>query len=99
VPAEQFRKRNIRYIPSEKVKSEIYRDILPILNSRQCQLLDDRRLLGQFNGLERRTARGGRDSIDHGPGRHDDLANAVAGALCLASMRFENVLHVVELRM
>jgi hypothetical protein len=31
--------------------------------------------------LERRTARGGRDSIDHPPGAHDDLANAVAG-LC-----------------
>ena len=27
----------------------------------------------------RRTARGGRDSIDHAPGGHDDLANAVAG--------------------
>jgi hypothetical protein len=97
-PAEQFRKRNIRYLPSEKVKSDIYRDILPILNSGKCQLLDDRRLLGQFNGLERRTARGGRDSIDHGPGRHDDLANTVAGALCLASLKFESILHVVELR-
>jgi hypothetical protein len=34
--------------------------------------------------LERRTARGGRDSIDHGPGAHDDIANAVAGAIVLA---------------
>lgn len=40
-----------------------------------------RRLLAQLFGLERRTARGGRDVIDHGPGGHDDLANAVAGAL------------------
>jgi hypothetical protein len=30
-------------------------------------------------GLERRTARGGRDSIDHAAGAHDDLANVVAG--------------------
>ena len=36
------------------------------------------------SGLERRTARGGRDSIDHAPGGHDDLANAVAGAAALA---------------
>jgi hypothetical protein len=36
------------------------------------------------SGLERRTARGGRDSIDHAPGGHDDLANAVAGAVALA---------------
>jgi hypothetical protein len=33
--------------------------------------------------LERRTNRGGRDSIDHPPGggQHDDLANAVAGVI------------------
>ena len=97
-PAEQFRKRNIRYQPSEKPKSDIYRDILPILNSGQCQLLDDRRLISQFNGLERRTARGGRDSIDHGPGRRDDLCNAVAGALCLAHLKQANILRVEELR-
>src|SRR5262249_19712611 len=30
------------------------------------------------------TARGGRDSIDHAPGAHDDIANAVAGALVAA---------------
>jgi hypothetical protein len=29
----------------------------------------------------RRTARGGRDSIDHAPGAHDDLANSACGAL------------------
>jgi hypothetical protein len=55
------------------------------LNSRKCQLLDIRRLISQLHGLERRTARGGKDSIDHGPGAHDDVANAVAGALVLAS--------------
>ena len=35
----------------------------------------------QLCSLERRTARGGKDSIDHSPGMHDDIANAVAGAL------------------
>jgi hypothetical protein len=39
--------------------------------------------VAQLCGLERRTARGGRDSIDHGPGAHDDLASAAAGALVL----------------
>jgi hypothetical protein len=43
--------------------------------------LDVPRLHAQLVGLERRTARGGRDSIDHAPGAHDDLANAAAGAL------------------
>jgi hypothetical protein len=41
-------------------------------------------LLTQLVGLERRTARGGRDSIDHAPGAHDDLANAVAGLAATA---------------
>jgi hypothetical protein len=82
---EPFRKRGIAYEPSEKPKSDIYRDMLPLLNSRKVQLLDDRRLISQLHGLERRTARGGRDSIDHGPGAHDDIANAVAGALVLAA--------------
>ncbi|WP_148360629.1 hypothetical protein [Acidisphaera rubrifaciens] len=45
------------------------------------RLLDVPRLTAQLCALERRTARGGRDSIDHAPGAHDDLANAAAGAL------------------
>jgi hypothetical protein len=84
-PREQFSKRNVTYRPSERVKSDVYRDALPLLNSRKCQLLDIRRLITQLHGLERRTARGGKDSIDHGPGQHDDVANAVAGAIVLAA--------------
>jgi hypothetical protein len=84
-PREQFLKRKVEYFPSERVKSDLYRDMLPLLNSRRVQLLDNRRLISQLHGLERKTARGGKDSIDHGPGAHDDVANAVAGAIVLAS--------------
>jgi len=34
--------------------------------------------------LERRTSRAGKDSIDHVPGGHDDVANAAAGAAVIA---------------
>jgi hypothetical protein len=78
-PRERFKEHGITYTPSEKSKSDLYRDLLPIINSRKLDLLDDLRLLTQLVGLERRTARGGKDSIDHAPGAHDDLANAVAG--------------------
>jgi hypothetical protein len=44
-------------------------------------LLDDDKLVNQIVALERRVARGGKDSIDHPPNGHDDLANAVAGVL------------------
>jgi hypothetical protein len=83
-PREQFRKHGVEYDLSEKVKSDLYRDLLPMLNSGQCELLDLPQLHKELTGLERRTARGGKDSIDHGPGAHDDAANAAAGALLLA---------------
>ena len=38
-------------------------------------------------GLERRVARSGKDSIDHGPGGHDDVANSVAGVLTSMGVR------------
>jgi hypothetical protein len=60
---------------------------LPELNSRNVALLDSPRLVAQLCGLERRTSRGGRDIIDHAPGSHDDIANAVAGALVMAIRR------------
>jgi hypothetical protein len=84
-PREQFRKHGINYEPAGKSKSELYVDLLPLINSRAVDLLDHDRLVNQFVALERRTARGGKDSIDHGPGGHDDVANAVAGAVGFAN--------------
>jgi hypothetical protein len=83
-PRERFRVHGIDYVPAAKPKSDIYRDLLPILNSGRAELLDHPRLLAQLLGLERSTARGGRDSIDHAPGAHDDVANCVAGAVVTA---------------
>jgi hypothetical protein len=85
-PREQFRKRSVGYVCSEKVKSDLYRDLLPKLNSSQIILPKSDRLVNQLCGLERRTARSGKDSIDHGPGGKDDVANCVAGAADLISL-------------
>ncbi|MHC2247841.1 hypothetical protein [Bradyrhizobium elkanii] len=79
--SQAFKKAGIEYRPADLSKSEIYRDLLPRLNSGEVDLLDNRRLVAQLLGLERRTARGGRDTIDHAPGAKDDLANSVAGCL------------------
>lgn len=83
-PRERFRVHGVTYQLSEKPKSSIYLDALPLLNSGKLELLDSKVLVSQLCGLERRTARGGRDSIDHAPGGHDDVANAALGALLLA---------------
>ena len=64
---------------SDLPKSGLYLDLLPALNSGSVELPPDDRLVNQLIGLERRTARGGRDIIDHAPGGHDDRANVVAG--------------------
>jgi hypothetical protein len=86
-PGEQFGKFNIRYEPAPKPKSELYGDLLPLLNSRRIELIDHPKLVNQLLGLERRTARGGKDSIDHAPGQHDDVANAVAGVAHLCTIK------------
>ena len=86
-PRERFRVHGIKYEPAAKPKSDLYRDLLPVINSGRVDLLDHERLLNQLIRLERRTARSGRDSIDHAPGGHDDLANAVAGALTSISAK------------
>ena len=75
----------IEYQLAEQPKSGLYQSLLPLVNSGQVELLDQPKLTAQLCSLERRTARGGKDSIDHPPGAHDDVANAVAGALVLAT--------------
>ncbi|MBJ7410847.1 MAG: hypothetical protein JHD15_10880 [Phenylobacterium sp.] len=80
-PREQFRKHGVEYEVADKPRSDLYRDLLPALNSVQVDLLDVDTIATQLCSLERRVARGGRESIDHPPNGHDDLANAVAGVL------------------
>lgn len=80
-PRQRFREHGISYEPSARPKSDIYIDLLPLLNARRVELLDNPRLSAQLVGLERRTARSGKDSVDHAPGGHDDLVNAAAGVL------------------
>ena len=78
-PVEAFRKFGVRYEQSAAPKSDLYRDLLASLNSQRVDLLDHPKIISQLCMLERRTSRGGRDSIDHPPGGHDDVANVIAG--------------------
>src|SRR6516162_2214066 len=80
-PRARFSEHGIEFEQSARPKSDLFHDLLPLLNAGRIELLDLPRLSAQLCGLERRMARSGRDSIDHSPGGHDDLANAVAGVL------------------
>jgi hypothetical protein len=87
-PVESFAEHGgITYEQSAKPKSDLYQALVAVVNSQQVSLLHNDRLTSQLINLERRTARGGRDSIDHPPGAHDDLANAVAGVVSMINVR------------
>ena len=88
-PAEQFRKHGISCDTSEKTKSDIYLEFLPLLNSGRVEILDDSRLIKQLLSLERRIARGGRTSVDRpaGGSHHDDKINSAAGSAVLAATK------------
>ena len=56
---EAFAKCGVNYRYSDRSTSDYFAGFLPILNSRRCQLLDNKRLASQLCSLERRSARGG----------------------------------------
>lgn len=78
-PGDEFRKFGIAYRANAKPKSDLYIELLPTITSGRIELPPDDRLLNQLSGLERRTSRSGKDSIDHPPGGHDDRCNVIAG--------------------
>ncbi len=67
------------YRIAAKDRSALYLTLLATLNSGRLELPDDKVLLRELRGLERRRGPSGRDRVDHPPGAHDDVANAVAG--------------------
>jgi hypothetical protein len=79
-PRESFRSQGIRYEVSDLDRSALYLELLPLVNGGTIELPDFPELLRELRGLERRRGTSGRDRVDHVPGSHDDLANAVAGA-------------------
>lgn len=87
--ADLIRQQKITYNVSDKTKSDIFHDFLPLLNGKLVELLDPessptaQRAVNQFLALERTVSRNGKDTIGHPRGGTDDIANAIAGALLL----------------
>jgi hypothetical protein len=78
-PRELFKKHGIDYEVCKTPKSDLFRDLLPLLNSGAIALPRNDRLVAQIVALERRVTRAGKDSITHPDRGHDDVANCVAG--------------------
>jgi hypothetical protein len=88
-PVSEFARNDLTLEHSERDRSAIYADFLPLLTSGRVRLLESAKLVTQFCNLERRSQPGGKTRIDHpvgaGVGAHDDLCNSAAGACVLAS--------------
>lgn len=75
----------MKFTPSTLDKSGLFVELLPLVNTGRVELLDHPTLRAELLALERRSVRGGRDSIDHPRGGHDDVANAAAGCVALVA--------------
>ena len=83
-PVAEFKKHGVAYQLSELNRSQLYLNLIPVLNSKRCELPDNQRMIDELRRLERRRGRSGKDTIDHPAyGGSDDLANSVAGAVNL----------------
>jgi hypothetical protein len=84
-PREAFARHGILYLPSPKVRSDLYLSFLSLLLSQRVDLLDHPKTLLQFQTLVREVGKSGKDKVNHAVGAHNDCANAVAGVVVLAS--------------
>ncbi len=94
---ERFSQHGIQYTHSEQSKSELYMESLPQFAQGAVTLLDCQPLRVELMQLERRTARSGKDSVDHPPGGRDDHANAVCGCLTLLATTVRRHAYMLKL--
>jgi len=79
--AGAWRDAGVTYNRAGLPKSQIYLECIPLFTRGLVRMPDHARLLREFRLLERQTHRGGRDTVDHPRGGHDDHCNVVCGVL------------------
>jgi hypothetical protein len=96
-PREAFRNHRIEYAASELDRSDLYLELLPVVNAGRIELPDDAKLLGELRELERRRGTAGRDRVDHRLASHDDRGNSLAGATWVAAQTRSAEIPIVPL--
>lgn len=76
-----YMKRGVKYIRSEKTKSELYLEAESPFNTERVDLPSKELLITQLKNLVRKTRSGGKDSVDTDSGQPEDEANVVAGVI------------------
>jgi hypothetical protein len=82
-----FKDAGLRYILSDKPKSQLYLEALPLFTRQAISIPDHTQLLRELRLLERQTHRSGKDSVDHGRRGSDDYANVLCGCATFAVRR------------
>ena len=80
-----FEAHGVEYRQSKLTRSELYLEGLVLFSRGQVRLPSHDATLREVRLLQRRVAKSGRDSVDHGVGGHDDHANALFGSLHLVA--------------
>ena len=83
-----WRKTGIAYVQSDLTRSDIYLECIPLFSRGLVRLPDHQKLLRELRLLHLQRHSGGRQSVDHPRGEHDDHSNAVCGVLHGLSARF-----------
>jgi hypothetical protein len=76
-----WRGTGIAYVQSALAKSDIYLECIPLFSRGLVRLPDHPKLLRELRLLHLQRHSGGRQSVDHPKGEHDDFANACCGVL------------------
>ena len=94
--ARAFREAGVEYRRSDMPKSGLYLEGVPVFQRGDVSLPNLPVLLRELRMLERRTARSGKDSVDHPVNGSDDYANAVFGAMrCALKRPLHNVSRLI----
>jgi hypothetical protein len=101
--AQAWAKTGIRYEKAELNASMLYLEALPSWTRGLVEIPDHPALVRELHLLERIPGRIGKDQVTHPRNVHDDLANAVCGALAMLAlaqsnewMRPENMRRITE---
>jgi hypothetical protein len=82
--AGAYRAVGLEYRRSPLARSDLYLEGAVLFARGLVSIPDQAQLLRELRLLERRTARSGKDSVDHGVGGSDDYANSLFGAMYVA---------------
>jgi hypothetical protein len=82
-----FKDHRIKYVRSDRPKSALYLEALPLWARGLIAIPEVAPLLKELRLLERQTHRSGKDTVDHGKRGSDDYANALCGCAAFLCKR------------